>query len=124
MKKSTTQEFNKLELKLKGLLSFCMFICLFISSNSLFAQLPNNDSVNTIQIDNPDLPFSHDVSAVESDVAKGVLSNSENRPTLLEWGFIILASLLMTLGSLYLMQPNFKSVFEKELKTINEFFST
>ncbi|MFK7905439.1 MAG: IPTL-CTERM sorting domain-containing protein, partial [Chitinophagales bacterium] len=35
-------------------------------------------------------------------------------PTLSEWGLIVLALLFMTLGTLYLVQPNFRRSFEQK----------
>lgn len=41
-------------------------------------------------------------------------SNPTSVPTLSQWGLIILALLLMTLGTLYLVQPNWRGRFEQE----------
>ncbi len=49
-----------------------------------------------------DLDFSVEISSVDV-------------PTLSQWGLIILALLLMTLGTLYLVQPNLQQRFEQSL---------
>ncbi len=41
------------------------------------------------------------------------VSSGGDVPTLSEWGLIILALLLMTLGTLYLVQPNWRRRFEQ-----------
>ncbi len=41
-------------------------------------------------------------------------SSPSDVPTLSEWGLIILALLLMTFGTLYLVQPKWRKQFEKE----------
>ncbi len=41
-------------------------------------------------------------------------SGAASIPTLSEWGLIILALLLLTLGTLVLVQPNWRGIFEQE----------
>ncbi len=51
--------------------------------------------------------FNCGVSSLTGDCAASV-SSGASIPTLSEWGLIILALLLMTLGTLYLVQPNWR----------------
>ncbi len=50
---------------------------------------------------------SHQVAAKINAISSGSGSTSNDIPTLSEWGLIILALLLMTFGTIYLIQPNF-----------------
>ncbi len=54
--------------------------------------------------------------AADLDFEVNIQPSSSNPevPTLSEWGLIILALLLMTLGALYLVQPRFRSSLEQE----------
>lgn len=44
----------------------------------------------------------------------GTVSSSNGVPTLSEWGLIMLALLLMTLGVLYQLQPRFREVMQEQ----------
>ncbi len=51
---------------------------------------------------------------LDFEVQVSFASSGGDVPTLSEWGLIILALLLMTLGTLYLVQPNWRGRFEQE----------
>ncbi len=76
------------------------------TENATIQNVPNGGS-GVFDPDNPS-PFDCTTPALTFSVAGG--GSSSDIPTLSEWGLIILALLLMTLGVLYQLQPRFRKL--------------
>lgn len=85
----------------------------FPANNFLRLQTGNDYTGGNFVADNLSLSASVDLDFQINTQPPSATPPATDVPTLSEWGLIILALLLMTLGTLYLVQPNFREASNK-----------
>ncbi len=86
----------------------------FLEDYTLPTPLARNSTNTSIPPCHANFPWSTGcgITSLTGDCTP-TIANGGDVPTLSEWGLIILALLLMTLGTLYLAQPNWRRRFEQ-----------